>query len=299
MRFFKPKTGSASLPSLSKPAVARNIKEGLEAINGAGQKIVGNLHMDDVRTFRGAVLPMEVMQDADNPSNPEFFMLSQSAGDAVAADLAKGKEAVTDDGKIVGTVDVETGTKVFPSYVSATTIDIPDGSPAGSHKALEFSVGLKTPVLFRANSGVAMQYDLTPFGDALAMDVRKGKTFTSKDGFIKTGTLEVSGFDTTQYMDTKVLGYDELNVLDNMSIIGIPDWKLCYIKKVGDSVGSFYTPETLVSYTVGGDQLQFWVDIGFTSSSIQFTAKTGQSFKMRQLFTNIIVFFPAPAAPTE
>lgn len=294
MRFFKPKTGSASLPSLSKPAVARNIKEGLEAINGAGQKIVGNLHMDDVRTYRGAVLPMEVMQDADNPNNPEFFMLSQSAGDAVAADLAKGKDALTDDGKITGTVDVETGTKVFPSYVSATTVDIPDGSPAGSHKALEFSVSMKTPVLFRANSGAALRYDLTPFGDALAMDVRKGKTFTSKDGFIKTGTLEVSGFDTTQYMDAKVLGYDELNVLDSMSIIDVEDWKLCYIKQVGNDVGSFYTPETLVSYIVGGDQLQFWADIEFTSSSINFTAKTGQSFKMRQLFTNILVFFPAP-----
>lgn len=294
MKFFKPTAGSATLPSLSKPAVARNIKEGLEAINGAGQKIVGNLHMDDVRTFQGVVLPMEVIQDADNPSNPDFFRLSQSAGNAVAADLAKGKEALTDNGKITGAVDVETGTKVFPSYVSANTVDIPDGSPAGSHKAMEFSASLKTPILFKANSSVALRYELEPFGDALAMDVRKGKTFTSKDGFKKAGTLEVSGFDTTQYMDAKVLGYDELNVLDDMSIVGINDWKLCYIKEVLNTVGSFYTPETLISYIVGGDQLQYWADISFTSSSIRFTAKPGQSFKMRQLFTNIIVFFPAP-----
>lgn len=293
MKFFKPTAGSATLPSLSKPAVARNIKEGLEAINGAGQKIVGKLSMGDVYTYRGAFIPMEVMEDADNPDNPAFFMLSQSAGDAVAADLAKGKEALTDNGKIVGTVDVETGTKVFPSYVSANTVDIPDGSPAGSHKAMEFSVSMKTPVLFRANSSVALRYDLDPFGNALAMDVRKGKTFTSKDGFKKTGTLEVSGFDTTQYMDAKVLGYDELNVLDDMSIVGINDWKLCYIKEVLNTVGSFYTPETLVSYIVGGDQLQYWADISFTSSSIRFAAKPGQSFKMRQLFTNIVVFFPA------
>ena len=136
---------------------------------------------------------MEVVKDADNPSNPEFFRLSQSAGNAVAADLAKGKEALTDDGKITGTVDVETGTKVFPSYVSANTVDIPDGSPAGSHKSMEFSVSLKTPVLFRANSSVALRYELNPFGNALAMDVRKGKTFTSKDGFKKRGRWKFQG----------------------------------------------------------------------------------------------------------
>lgn len=190
------------------------------------------------------------------------------------ADIVLNKEAINGSGqKIVGKLDID------QAFTINGNAEIP----------------LET---FNVINGIKALKVVGSLGTATAADIVKGKNAFTDAGFVE-GTLEVSGFDTTQYMDAKVLGYDELNVLDDMSIVGINDWKLCYIKEVLNTVGSFYTPENLVSYIVGGDQLQYWADIGFTSSSIQFTAKPGQSFKMRQLFTNIIVFFPPPPAPEE
>lgn len=292
MRFYKPRTGNSALPELTNPAVAKNIKKNLEAINGAGEKMTGKLQTTEIYTKNGVALPLTW---GANSEGLECGTLTDSAGDATAVDLAEGKTATVDGGKVTGTVEVEASAKVVASPISANVVDIPDSSPAGSHKVFELSHTLKTPLLFRAKSRIHLQYPLSSFGDAIASDVRAGKTFTSKDGFLKTGTLNVSGFDTTQFLAVKPLGYDELNVTNNLQITNIPDWQLCYMKKADANQGSFYTPEDLPSYSVGGDSLTMWVDIEHTTNSITLTAKAGQDdFKIRQVFSNIIIFYPYP-----
>ena len=112
MRFFKPQKG-ASLPSLSSPATRDNIQAGFEAIDGTGKKVAGQLFIDKFYTKKDVAIPLETQHHAGIPYADTMLHLTESAGNATAADIAKGKTALTDDGKITGTLKVTGGE---PSY---------------------------------------------------------------------------------------------------------------------------------------------------------------------------------------
>lgn len=102
MKFFKPQKG-ASLPSLSSPASRDNIQAGFEAIDGTGKKVAGQLFIDKFYTKKDVAIPLETQHHAGIPYADTMLHMVESAGNATAADIVKGKTALTDDGKITGT----------------------------------------------------------------------------------------------------------------------------------------------------------------------------------------------------
>lgn len=122
MRFYKPQKG-ASLPSLSNPATRDNIQAGFEAIDGTGKKVAGQLFIDKFYTKKNVAIPLETQHHAGVPYADTMLHLTESAGNATAADIAKGKTALTDDGKITGTLEVTGGE---PSYTLQIMTENPE-----------------------------------------------------------------------------------------------------------------------------------------------------------------------------
>ena len=82
-----------------------------EAINGSGQKVVGKLDIAKAVTVNGNVeIPLQTFDVIDGSKG---LKVAGSLGNATAADLAKGKTAYTDAGKITGTLEATGGE---PSY---------------------------------------------------------------------------------------------------------------------------------------------------------------------------------------
>lgn len=112
MRFFKPQ--GLNLPTLTNPAKTENIAAGMEAIDASGVKMTGRLVVDEVWTKRGETpVNLRISEPLDRPNDPVHLAFAESIGNATAADIAKGKTALTDYGKITGSLEVTGGE---PSY---------------------------------------------------------------------------------------------------------------------------------------------------------------------------------------
>lgn len=125
MRFYKPQ--GLNLPTLTNPATTKNIAAGMEAIDASGVKMTGRLVVDKVWTKRGETpANLKASTPPDNPNGPVHLSFAESIGNATAADILQGKTALTDDGKITGTLEMTGGE---PSYtLKIKTDNMVDGT---------------------------------------------------------------------------------------------------------------------------------------------------------------------------
>ena len=122
--------------------------------------------------------------------------LPELTSPGVAADLARGKELIGEDGEVVTGKLIDFGTdhveKITDTYPLQDTLD---GVPN-----IKFQVGHSNGDL-NANPGEVWRYpytiemcsELANFGNATAADVAAGKTFTSAAGVNVTGTGQAAG----------------------------------------------------------------------------------------------------------
>lgn len=104
-----------------------------------------------------------------------------------AEDLLYGKQLIDADGKIVnGTMECITAENTSFILPSSNAVEYEDAYG----KRIMMSMQLPRRLAFDTGSTVRMQSNLTNFGDAVASDVTKGKTFTSANGYMVTGTKE-------------------------------------------------------------------------------------------------------------
>lgn len=102
-----------------------------------------------------------------------------------ASDLAEGITAHSANGELV------TGNlKENNLYSDSTTVD---KYITASNNYVKLSGEAKYDTIIRQGTIYKLLAKQSEFGDALASDVAKGKTFTSADGFKVTGTMESGG----------------------------------------------------------------------------------------------------------
>lgn len=111
-------------------------------------------------------------------------------GDATAEDVAVGKTFTSADGlKVTGTVPILT------DMTTLTFDEVYDEPDAGKIYATGYP---EAKAIVTPDTPLEIPFNLSVFGDATAKDVAKGKTFTSADGFVVTGTHECeAGLDTS------------------------------------------------------------------------------------------------------
>lgn len=115
------------------------------------------------------------------PSGVELPALSDPGTES---DMAKGKQLIGADGKVV-TGNVATTDPLFGTLKKATKLQN-GASPTGA--SVEMSCTFEESLLIRAGDTVSFYSETNQFGDATAADVRTGKTFTSGEGLVVVGT---------------------------------------------------------------------------------------------------------------
>ena len=103
---------------------------------------------------------------------------------AGAGDMASGKQAIGQDGGVVtGSLETQSALAVLADTVSAGTVQ---GQPA-----ITVSGPLGNDCILRNGASVDVSAQASAFGNAEAMDVAAGKTFTSAAGLEATGTMPI------------------------------------------------------------------------------------------------------------
>lgn len=101
---------------------------------------------------------------------------------AAASDIAKGKTAYAKGTKIVGTIP-----EIAANYYEQKTGSLNNYAIVNNEYCI-IKYPFNNPKLCRAKSTVRVKFPMSDFGNAIAADVAKGKTFTSAAGFKVTGT---------------------------------------------------------------------------------------------------------------
>ena len=114
-------------------------------------------------------------------SGADLPTLTNPAG---AGDMASGKQAIGQDGGVVtGSLEPQSALAVLADTVSAGTVQ---GQPA-----ITVSGPLGNDCILRNGASVDVSAQASAFGNAEAMDVAAGKTFTSAAGLEATGTMPI------------------------------------------------------------------------------------------------------------
>ena len=150
-----------------------NITSAFNAVGNKGGTVPTSKNSDNLETAINSIPTDVTLPELNNPGYAE--------------DLLYGKQLIDADGKIVnGTMDFITPENTS-FYLPATNIE--EYEDAYGKRAM-MSIRLPNRLAFEAGSTARMQSNLTNFGDAVASDVTKGKTFTSANGYMVTGTKE-------------------------------------------------------------------------------------------------------------
>lgn len=114
-------------------------------------------------------------------SGADLPTLTNPAG---AGDMAAGKQAIGQDGGVVtGSLEAPGALAVLADTVSAGTVQ---GQPS-----ITVSGPLGNDCILRNGASVDVSAQASAFGNAEAMDVAAGKTFTSAAGLEATGTMPI------------------------------------------------------------------------------------------------------------
>lgn len=185
--------------------------------------------------------------------------INAPGGTATAGDMANGKTAYVDDELVTG--NVETAESGNTKTLNRGTVQYSAGTGTVKVPVFIFKSGANTKqLLFREGSYAKFDALASQFGDAEDSHVLSGKTYTSKNGFAKTGTHVCSQPSGTIEITTNgihnVSAYASANV-------NVPQTTGGLIKKTG-------------SVTVEEAGTEFTFDTGLTIiTAIQIDALTG------------------------
>ena len=115
-----------------------------------------------------------------------------------ADSLEYGKQMIDANGNVV-TGTVETITNVLNSTTSNNNSVLDNNAIGIEHK-------FKENTLFKKDSSIVSWAEYSNFGDVTPADVRRGKTFTSQSGYMKTGEAEV--FSGDKYVNANKIEFD-------------------------------------------------------------------------------------------
>lgn len=152
--------------------------------------------IDNVETLRsifGAIAnALRAKGINQNPIYPNEFAgligtietgIDISDGTAVPSDLAKDKIAYSQEGRIVGNLNVKGGGKNDPTTILESELD-----SSVMYENLYVFASVSRDAIYRAGARIGIPTPLSSFGSATADKVLKGETFTSAAGMNVSGT---------------------------------------------------------------------------------------------------------------